>query len=93
MKWKEFIRNYKLLPDIINVFLGLAVIVLFVLVILLPENNGLMSALMIISGIMSMSNSLRKSKVEGQKGMSVFYGIIGFIIFVFGLFYFRLALA
>ncbi|WP_167955415.1 hypothetical protein [Anaerosporobacter faecicola] len=93
MKWKEFIRANKLLPDIINVVLGLVVIVLFVLVIVIPDNYGLMAALMIVSGLMSMSNSLRKSKVEGQKRMCVFYGIVGFIIFAFGLYYFRLALA
>lgn len=93
MKWNEIIKNNKLLPDLINVILGIAVIVLFVLVILIPDNYAIMSALMIVAGIMNLSNGFRKARVNGQKGMGMFFGIVGFVIIAFGLYYLRLALA
>lgn len=93
MKWNEIVKNNKLLPDLINVILGIAVIVLFVLVILIPDNYAIMSALMIVAGIMNLSNGFRKSRVNGQKGIGMFLGIVGLIVIAFGLYYLRLALA
>lgn len=93
MKWSEIVKNNKLLPDLINVILGIAVIVLFVLVILIPDNYAIMSALMIVAGIMNLSNGFRKARVNGQKGIGMFLGIVGLIVIAFGLYYLRLALA
>lgn len=93
MKWNEIIKDNKLLPDLINVVLGIAVIVLFVLVILMPSNYGLMASLMIVAGVMNLSNGYRKARVNGQKGMGLFFGIVGFVIVAFGLYYLRVALA
>lgn len=93
MDWKKIIRDNKLLPDLINVILGIAVTILFVLVILTPKSYGLMAALMVVAGIMNLSNGFRKSRVNGQKGIGTFFGIIGFVIIAFGLYYLRLALA
>lgn len=92
MNWNKIIKDNKLLPDLINVILGIAVVVLFVLVILMPGNYGIMSALMIVAGTMNLSNGYRKARVNGQKGMGVFLGIVGLVIITFGSYYLRLAL-
>ncbi|WP_310601806.1 hypothetical protein [Anaerosporobacter sp.] len=93
MKWNKIITDNKLLPDLINMILGVAVIVLFILVMLEPSSYGLMSALMVVAGIMNLSNGYRKYKVNGQKAMGIFFGMVGFAIFIFGIYYLRLALA
>lgn len=93
MNWNKIIKDNKLLPDLINVILGIAVIVLFVLVILIPDNYAIMAALMIVAGVMNLSNGFRKARVNGQKGIGMFFGVVGFVIIAFGLYYLRLALA
>lgn len=93
MNWNKIIKDNKLLPDLINVVLGIVVIVLFVLVILMPSNYILMAALMVVAGVMNMSNGYRKARVSEQKGMGIFFGVVGFVLIAFGLYYLRLALA
>lgn len=93
MKWNKIIKDNKLLPDFINVVLGLVVIVLFVLVIIFPTNNAIMASLLIVAGIMNVTNGYRKASSQGQKGMGIFFGIVGIIIVAFGLYYLRIALA
>lgn len=93
MKWNKIIKDNKLLPDFINVILGIVVIVLFVLVIIFPTNNAIMASLLIVAGIMNLTNGFRKANVQGQKGMGIFFGIVGIIIVAFGLYYLRIALA
>ena len=93
MKWNEIIKDNKLLPDLINVVLGVVVIVLFVLVILFPDNNAIMASLLIVAGVMNLSNGFRKAKVPGQTGMGIFFGVVGLRIVVFDLSSLRVALS
>ncbi|WP_455715916.1 hypothetical protein [Anaerosporobacter sp.] len=93
MNWNKIIKDNKLLPDLINIVLGIAVIVLFVLVILKPSNYALMASLMIVAGIMNLSNGYRKARVNGQKGIGLFFSIVGVVVIAFGIYYLRVALA
>ncbi|HEX3076966.1 MAG TPA: hypothetical protein VHQ24_08895 [Lachnospiraceae bacterium] len=93
MKVKKVIKDNKLLLDIINVFLGMIVIVLFVLVIMFPKNLYLMSSLLIVAGIMNLTNGYRKITVFKQKSIGYFFCILGVLVSGYGLYYLRLAFA
>lgn len=92
MKLREIIKNQKLLPDIINVILGFVVIVLFILVMIMPEQTGLTAALMMVAGLMNVTNAYRKSRQNSSKVMIAIFGAVGVIMIAFGIYYFRLAI-
>jgi uncharacterized membrane protein HdeD (DUF308 family) len=82
----KYIKEKKLIFDILNVILGIILIILCVLLLLFPITFLHIGAIAIIAGIMNILNGLRKSSRESTSRSMVLMSVMfGGVLFVFGL--------
>ena len=79
-KLLKHLRDNKIWFDVLNILLGLGIIVLIVLFTLFPTNPVLLLLVLMLAGIMNLSNGFKMLKLTPKKNAGMCFIMIGAII-------------
>lgn len=87
--WSK-IKNQNLWMDIFNLFTGILLVIIVVLFCLYPGNKLIIGLMFLMTGIMNLSNGIKKYKNKKTKSMGMVLIMIALITFAAGALLFRL---
>jgi hypothetical protein len=85
-KFKNMMKDHKLMLDFINVLLGVIIVILIIGVFMYPQNRFIVKAAFLIGGLMNVVNGLKIRKDNTKQSMGMNLVMIGGIIIFIGAF-------
>jgi len=83
-KLMRILKDNRLLFDVINVMLGIAIIILVILIMMYPYNKYIRLAAFSVGGLMNISNGLKYLKDSKKKSMGMNLIMVGVFVIIVG---------
>jgi len=87
-KFQKLRKYYSMLPDIINRFLGIVIIILIVLLVRNPNNSWVILGAFLVGGLMNILNGVKQLKMNSNKQTNYSLIMLGIILVFLGILFF-----
>lgn len=84
----EKIKDNSLWMDFFNLFTGIVLVVTIILFCMFPGNKMVITMMFVLTGIMNLSNGIKKMKEKASRNMGMVLIMISMITLVAGLLFF-----